>query len=188
MNLKKLTAGPFLLLLALFALLPGCATMNVVSDGTDERLMLRGNDPVAYQTLQKAVSGNPQIKAQHDGVSYRFVSEEHRQMFLAAPDRYAPAYGGFCASGAPYALKANIGADVFKVVVGRLYLFGGPRSRRHWEMDQQKNIRLGDEYWERETKDRPFRPQNWYRYTFRVPHYKTDAELEVEWQRRYGKP
>jgi len=175
-------------LMFLLALLPGCATMNVVSDGDDAQLMLRGNDPVAYQTLNKAVRGDPQIKAQHEGVTYRFASDEHRRIFLAAPQKYVPAYGGFCASGAHYALKANIGAQTFKVVDGRLFLFGGPRSRRHWELDQQKNIELGDWYWEHETKDRPFRPQNWYRYTFRVPHYKTDAELEAEGQRRYGKP
>lgn len=176
-----------LLLLVLFALLPGCSTMNVVSDGADSQLMLRGNDPVAYQALSKAVAGDPQIKAQHEGVTYRFISTAHRDLFLADPRRYVPAYGGFCASGAPYALKANIGAGTFKVVDGRLYLFGSPRSRRNWEMDQQKNIELGDRYWEEETKDRPFRPQNWYRYTFRVPHYKTDAELDAEWQRRQGK-
>lgn len=178
---------PWLLLLVLFALLPGCSTVHVVSDGTDTQLMLRGNDPVAYQTLNKAVAGDPQIKAQHEGLTYRFISTAHRDQFLASPARYVPAYGGFCASGAPYALKANIGANTFKVVEGRLYLFGSPRSRRNWEMDQQKNIELGDRYWEEETKDRPFRPQNWYRYTFRVPHYKTDAELDAEWQRRQGK-
>jgi len=176
------------LLLALLALLSGCATINVVSDGADSQLMLRGNDPVAYHTLGKAVAGDPQIKAQHDGATYRFTNAAHRDLFLVAPQRYVPAYGGFCASGAPYALKADIGADTFKIVDGRLYLFGSPRSRRHWEMDQQQNIVLGDRYWEQETKDRPFRPQNWYRYTFRVPHYKTDAELEAGWQRRYGKP
>ncbi len=185
-NLRS--AGPLMLVLALFAVLQGCATRNVVSDGLDEQLMLRGNDPVAYQVLDRAMRGDPQIKAQYDGVTYRFISEEHRRLFVAAPHKYVPAYGGFCASGAPYALKANIGAETFKIVNGRLYLFGGPRSRRHWEMDQQKNIELGDWYWEHETKDRPFRPQNWYRYTFRVQHYKTDAELEAEWQRRYGKP
>lgn len=176
-----------LLLLALLALLPGCATMNVVDDGADSNLMLRGNDPVAYHMLGKAVPGDPQIKAQHEGTTYRFTSAAHRELFLATPQRYVPAYGGFCASGAPYALKSNIGANTFKIVDGRLYLFGGARSRRHWEMDQQQNIALGDRYWEQETRDRPFRPQNWYRYTFRVPHYRTDAELEAEWQRRHGK-
>ena len=54
-------ASRLLFLLVLLALLPGCATMNVVSDGADSQLMLRGNDPVAYHTQGKAVPGDPQI-------------------------------------------------------------------------------------------------------------------------------
>ncbi|MGA0023283.1 MAG: YHS domain-containing (seleno)protein [Burkholderiales bacterium] len=176
-----------LVVAAILTMLSACTTINVVSDGDDSNLMLRGNDPVAYHMLNKATRGDPRIRAQHDGATYRFINEEHRRQFLASPQRYVPAYGGFCASGAPYALKANIGADTFKIVEGRLYLFGGARSRRHWEMDQEKNIRLGDWYWENETRERPFRLQNWYRYVIRVPHYRTDAELEAEWQRRHGK-
>lgn len=170
------------------ALLQGCATMNVVTDGEDKNLMLRGNDPVAYFTARKPVPGQAGIKTVHAGLTYRFASEDHRAMFLANPARYVPKYGGFCASGAPYALKANIGANVFKIVDDRLYFFGGERSRRHWEMDQTQNIELGDRYWESETKNVWFRWQNWKRYTLRVPHYRTDVELEAEWQRRNGKP
>jgi len=166
----------------------GCSTRNVISDGDDDRLMLRGNDPVAYHTVGKPLKGDPAIKATHDDLTYRFASAANKNEFLADPERYVPAFGGYCASGAHYALKARIGADTFKIVDGRLYLFGSPRSRRHWEMDQTDNIKLGEWYWENETKDRPDRLQNWYRYTFKVPHYKTDAELEAEWQRRYGKP
>lgn len=176
----------WLLLIVAVLLLPGCATRNVVSDGADTQLMLRGNDPVAYHTAGKPMRGDPAIKAEHEGLTYRFVSEENRRTFLASPARYVPAFGGYCASGAHYGLKSNIGAEVFKIVDGRLFLFGSERSRRHWELDQAENIRLGDWYWENETRNRPFRPQNFFRYTFRVPHYKTDAELEAEYQRRYG--
>jgi YHS domain-containing protein len=177
-----------LALVALVALLAsGCSTRNTINDGDDAELMLRGNDPVAYQTVGKPVKGDPAIKAEHDGLTYRFASEQNKKMFLADPERYVPAYGGYCASGAPYALKARIGANTFKIVEGRLYVFGSPRSRRNWEMDQADNIRVGDWYWENETKNRPDRLQNWYRYTFKVPHYKTDAELDAEWQRRQQK-
>lgn len=170
------------------AWLAGCATRNVISDGEDTKLMLRGNDPVAYFTMNKALKGDPAIKAQHEGLSYRFVNAAHRDLFVKTPERYVPAYGGFCASGAHYALKSNIGADTFKIVDGRLFLFGSERSKKHWELDEKQNIALGDKYWAEETRDAPFRPQNWKRYTFKVPHYKTNAELEVEYQKRYGRP
>jgi len=180
-------------LIALFALgsvasMSGCATRNAISDGEDARLMLRGNDPVAYFTMNQAVRGNPAIRAQHEGLTYRFVSESHRDLFVKAPDRYVPAYAGYCASGAHYALKSNIGADTFKIVDGRLFLFGGERSRKHWELDEKENIALGDKYWAEETRDAPARLQNWKRYVFKVSHYKTNAELEAEYQRRHGRP
>jgi len=176
------------LLLVAVVLLTGCGTVhNIVADGSDSRLMLRGNDPVAFFTEGKAVRGKPEIKADHDGLTYRFASDANRAAFLQNPQKYLPAYAGFCASGAPYALKANIGADIFKIVDGRLYLFGSERARRHWEMDEKKNVELGDWYWENESRDVPFRVQNLKRYVVRVPHYKSDEQLEAEWQARIGK-
>jgi YHS domain-containing protein len=174
-------------LVLLVAALSGCAVYNVVSQGDDARLMLRGNDPVAYFTMGRAVAGDPSLKADYDGVTYRFATREHREAFLASPAKYVPAYGGTCAGGANYALKTPVGADTFKIVGGRLFMFGGPSARRHWEMDEAENIRKADWYWENEMKNVPMRLQNYKRWTFRVPHYKTDAQLEAEWQARFGK-
>jgi len=173
------------LLPALLALLAGCGTVrNTIVEGDDRALMLRGNDPVAYFTEKRAVKGSPAIKAERDGATYRFASTANRDLFLKDPAHYEPAYAGFCASGAPYALKANIGADVFMVYGDRLYLFGSERSRMNWAMDAAENVKAGDRYWAEETKDVPYRLQNAKRYTFKVPGYKTDAELDAERERR----
>jgi YHS domain-containing protein len=167
------------------ALLAGCGTVkNTVNDGADGALILRGNDPVAYFTQKAPVPGNAAINTEYNGVTYRFASEANKAEFLRNPVRYEPAYAGFCASGAPYALKANIGAQVFTLYNGRLYLFGSERSRRGWLLDAAKNVEIGDRYWEAETKDMPHRIQNWKRYLFKVPHYRTDAELDAEYERR----
>ncbi len=165
--------------------LTGCGTVkSTIVDGEDRNLMLRGNDPVAYFTENKPVKGNPGIKADVNGVTYRFASAANKDTFLKNPARYEPQYAGFCASGGPYALKAFIGADTFAIVEDKLYLYGGPRSRRNWMMDWKDNIRTGDQYWETETKDVPFRLQNAKRYVFKVPGYKTDDELDVIFQQR----
>ena len=73
------------------------------------------------------------------------------------------------------------------VYKGRLYLFGSERSRANWLMDADDNIRLGNEYWEKETQDIPYRMQNFKRMVFKVAHYKTDAQLDAEHLRRFGK-
>ena len=173
------------LLPALLALLAGCGTVrSTIVDGDDRALMLRGNDPVAYFTEKRPVKGDPAIKVEREGVTYRFASAGNRELFLKDPARYEPAYDGFCASGAPYALKAFIGADVFMIYNDRLYLFGSERSRVNWAMDAAENVKSGDRYWAEETKDVPYRLQNAKRYTFKVPGYKTDAELDAERERR----
>ncbi|HVF63730.1 MAG TPA: YHS domain-containing (seleno)protein [Casimicrobiaceae bacterium] len=176
------------IVIAFAMLVTGCGTVhNTIADRGDDRVMLRGNDAVAYVTQGKPVPGQPSIKSVYDGDVYRFTSETNKQMFDANPQRYAPAYAGFCASGAPYALKAAIGANVFAVHRDRLYLFGSERSKANFMMDADENIKVGDAYWANETKDVPFRIQNFKRYVLKVPGYKTDAELDQIHLKRFGK-
>lgn len=178
-----------LLLIAIAAaLLQGCGTVhNTFREGADARVILRGNDAVAYFTEGRPVKGDPAIRSEHDGDVYRFVSDANKRLFDADPKKYAPAWAGFCASGVHYGLKAAIHADVHMIYKGRLYLFGSARSRANWLLDADDNIRVGDRYWEEESKDVPYRLQNARRLVFRVPHYKTDAELDAEHLRRHGR-
>ena len=170
-------------------LLAGCGSMNVVSDGADSRLMLKGHDPVAYFTVGKPVPGNPSIKAEHQGVTYRFSSEDNRRMFVANPAKFAPQYGGWCSNGMVYAIPLGGEPTNFKIIDNKLYLFGGARSKIYFEMEQEKNIKLADGYWESEVKDSNWRMQSWKRVWFsKVPHYKTNKDLAAEYEKKYGKP
>ena len=87
-------------------LLAGCGTLhNTVRDADEDRLALRGNDVVAYFTVGGPVKGDPAIRSQYDGDVYRFASDANKRLFEASPQKYAPAWTGFCASGVHYALK-----------------------------------------------------------------------------------
>ena len=177
-----------LVLVALTALLSACGSMNVISDGADGRLMLRGYDPVSYFTQSKPVIGKPDIKAEHDGVTYRFSSEENRRMFNASPAKFAPQFGGFCSNGMVYAVPIAGQTDNYKVIDGKLYMFGGYRSKLFFEMEQEKNLKLGQLYWDTEVKDANWRIQSWKRvFFFKVAHYKTNAELAAEYEKKTGK-
>jgi YHS domain-containing protein len=170
-------------------LLAGCGSMNVVSDGADSRLMLKGHDPVAYFTVGKPVLGKPEIKADHQGVTYRFASEDNRRLFTANPAKFAPQYGGWCSNGLVYAIPLGGEPTNFKIIDGKLYLFGGLRSKLYFEMDQERNLKLADSYWENEVKDSNWRMQSWKRVWFsKVPHYKTNKELAAEYEKKHGKP
>jgi YHS domain-containing protein len=156
---------------------------NTISDGGDERLMMRGKDPVSYFTGPAPVAGNPAIKAEHDGVTYRFASEENKRTFLASPEKFVPKYGGHCSNGMVYAIGGSHG-ETHRIIDGKLHLFGGERSRNYFEMDLEKNRKLADHYWETEYKGKDWREVSGKRSSWRgrVEHYKTNRELANEYE------
>ena len=150
-------------------LLAGCGTlMNVSTDGADTNLMLRGYDPVAYQAQGRATPGDAAIKAEHEGVTYRFASAGNRALFVANPQKYVAAYGGFCTTARPTrsrpeAIRSTEGGRRAAVHLRRRQGEGLLGAR------QARNVRLVDEYWENEMKDAPWRLQSYKRWTFKVP-------------------
>ena len=169
--------------------LDACAapgTYNSISDGADSVLMLKGHDPVAYFTLGKHTLGKPDIKAVHEGATYRFASEENKAVFVREPAKYVPQYGGFCANGIVYGIAWGGDPDTWKMIDGKLYIFGGASSRKYFLMDEKKNLQFADKYWSSEVKGSNAFVQRYYRLINRVPHYKTGAQLEAEWQQTQG--
>ncbi len=114
-------ARAFPLVLAALVL-GGCGSMNITSDGADSALMLKGYDPVAYFTSGTPTRGRPDVKAEHNGVTYRFATDDNRRTFAASPDRYVPQFGGFCANGMVYAIPLGGEPENFKIIGGKLYL------------------------------------------------------------------
>lgn len=169
-------------------LLSGCgATLNVVSEGADGNLMLGGHDPVAYFTAGRAVPGRAEVKVLHRGATYRFASEDARRTFISAPDRFVPRYGGFCAERMAYAVPIPARNDQFRIIGGRLYLFSSARARQFFEMDQERNLRLGEHYWEAEVRDSNWHFQSLKRQLFRVPEYRSADQLADEYEKRHGR-
>ena len=162
--------------------------MNTVSEGADAYLMMRGKDPVSYFAPGGPVMGNPAIKAEHDKVTYRFTSEENRRAFLASPEKYVPMYGGHCSNGMSYAIGGSFG-ETHRIIGGKLYLFGGEKSRAYFEMDLETNRKRADHYWATEYKGKDWKEVSFNRSRFRNPveHYKTNRELAAEYERRTAK-
>jgi len=163
---------------------PNNGPFRTTSDGADDKLMLMGHDAVAYFTQNAAVKGNPAIKTEHLGVTYRFASEANKAEFIKAPDKYMPQFGGFCTNGINYAVPwgAGGGPDTWRIYRGKLYVFGGQSSRDHFEMETQLNIERAHKYWNEEVAGSNALLTRWKRLVLRVPHYKSDKELAAEWE------
>jgi YHS domain-containing protein len=135
----KAILGTFLLALAL-----GVQAQNNVDPSG---LALKGYDPVAYFADGKPVRGKPEFTASHEGATYRFASAASRDAFRAAPAKYAPQYGGYCAFGMASGYKAPIEPEAWTIVEGRLYLNYNLPVRSRWSADIPGFIRKADANW-----------------------------------------
>ncbi|MDJ0929868.1 YHS domain-containing (seleno)protein [Breoghania sp.] len=108
---------------------------------------LGGIDPVAYFTDMKPVMGSDEFTATHDGVTWKFVSAEHRDMFTANPAKYAPAYGGYCATSASFGYKIPIDPKTWDIHDGKLYLNAGDTPHKRYLFEVEGIISRADTNW-----------------------------------------
>jgi YHS domain-containing protein len=117
----------------------------------DNGLALKGYDPVAYFTLNKAKKGNESIAFTSNGVTYYFANTQDKELFKADPEKYAPQYGGWCA----YAMgasgeKVNIDPETFELLNGKLYLFYNQffnNTKKTWDKDVKNLKPKADANW-----------------------------------------
>ena len=154
------------------------------TEGSDERLMLEGHDAVAYFSQNDAVRGDPAIKLDYKGVTWRFASAANKAEFERAPQKYMPQFGGFCSNGINYAVPwgGGGGPNTWRIYRGKLYVFGGQSSRDQFEIETEKNLELAHRYWNEEVAGSNALLTRWKRLVFRVPHYKTGKQLNEEWE------
>lgn len=158
----------------------GLSPVNAVSEGEDKHLMLFGHDVVSYFTEKAHRPGNPAIRSVYKGVTFRFSKPDHKALFDAAPGKYIPQFGGYCANGIVYAIPWGGDADSWEIIDGKLYIFGGKGSRDAFMLDVPKNLALADKYWSEEVNGSNALYQRTKRLVLRVPHYKSGEELAAE--------
>ena len=158
----------------------GLSPVNAVKDGEDAHVMLSGYDVVNYFTDHAERKGDPAIKSVYKEVTFRFATPEHKKMFDAAPEKYIPQFGGYCTNGIVYGIPWGGDADVWEMIDGKLYIFGGRGSHDAFMLDVPRNMALANKYWNEEMNGSNAFWQRTKRLVFRVPHYKTGKELAEE--------
>lgn len=86
-------------------------------------LALQGYDPISY-FLKNPKKGTPTFSYKYKGISYYFSNQKNLDLFKSSPEKFEPAYGGWCA----YAMgatgeKVEIDPETYKIVNSKLYLF-----------------------------------------------------------------
>ncbi len=111
----------------LFLLSAGAAPVKAgdeINTGYFGKVAIKGYDPVAYFTQRKAIKGSQDHAVKWLGAYWRFASEEHKQLFAANPQSFAPQYGGHCASGMAVhgGRTKDIDPEAWAIIDNKLYL------------------------------------------------------------------
>ena len=126
--------------------------VNAVEIAPDARVMLKGADVVAYFSDGRHEQGLPQFKSTYESVTFHFANAERKARFDQSPAAFLPQFGGYCADGLVYAIPWGGDADTWKMIDGKLYIFGGQGSKDAFELDEATNVALAQKYWDEEVK------------------------------------
>ena len=113
----------------------------------EDGVAIRGYDPVAYFDQGEAIEGSPEHSLEWQGVTWHFASADHRSAFEQTPEKYAPAYGGFCAYAVAKDQLASIDPEAWKIVDGKLYLNYSHSIQSKWEKDIPGHIESAEMNW-----------------------------------------
>ena len=167
----------------------GCGAINAQNAGTTYKpanatpnaegnaLMLNGYDVVSYFVDKKDAMGSAGFRSIYQGMTFQFTGADHKALFDKDPARYLPEFGGYCANGIVYGIPWGGEGDTWKMIDGKLYIFGGHGSKDAFLLDEASNLALAKKYWADEVQGSNSFAQRSKRMVFRVPHYKSGEEL-----------
>jgi len=89
----------------------------------------------------------------YNDVTYHFVSADAKKLFEANPEKYLPAYGGWCAFGLSVKDKFPVNPTNFKIVDDKLMVFlknNNVDALVIWsQSDKEKLIRKSAAHWKK---------------------------------------
>lgn len=103
-------------------------------------LAIKGYDPVAYFTRQRATPGDARHEFAWDEHRWHFASAQNRDLFMADPVRYAPQFANFCAVALARGEVLAANPEYWLISDGKLYLFGKPAGPELFRKDLAGSI------------------------------------------------
>lgn len=108
---------------------------------------VQGYDLVSYHTGERPQRCNGNHVVEHEGVSYLFTSADNKSVFEKNPQKYLPAYGGYCAFGVSVGKKFIADPEIWEIVDNRLYLNLDNKIKGLWIKDIPGNIAKAQANW-----------------------------------------
>ncbi len=132
-------------------------------------VLLNGYDPVAFFTDSKPMMGAPAFKSTWHEATYYFASDEHKKLFDANPEKYAPQYGAYCGYAVSLGHLAPVDPNFWTIENDRLILQHNQKALDGWNKNQE-SLQLADKYWPKllGKKGKPIIPDEEKKYLVNV--------------------
>lgn len=106
-----------------------------------------GYDPVTYFTDADPLPGKPDYEYDWAGVPWYFTNPANRDVFIRAPQTYAPQFGGHATMALAGGYLSDGNPQIYLVIADRLYLFYSAANRDAFELAPQKAIADARAHW-----------------------------------------
>jgi YHS domain-containing protein len=118
---------------------------------TNNDIALREFDAVSYFKEARPLKGNSKFYHHYKGITYYFANAENVEEFKKSPDKYEPAYGGWCAyTVASSGERVKVNPVTYKIVDGKLYLFYNYNSDNRllkWNREEKRLKASAEKNW-----------------------------------------
>lgn len=109
---------------------------------------MEGYDPVGYFKNDRAIPGSPEFTAEYRGATFRFVSAENRDLFIENPERFTPAYGGYCTETLAAGAVTPGNPTHWTIHGDRLYFTRSAGSTKAFREHRARSVEAANAYWE----------------------------------------
>lgn len=110
-------------------------------------LAVGGYDTVAYFQAGEPVKGSADFTLDYKGATWRFSTQENLATFEAAPEAFAPRYGGYCAWAVAQGKLVKGNPKYWHIHDGALYLNINKGTQKKWLKDVPGFVAKADEKW-----------------------------------------
>ena len=121
--------------------------LAVAGDHAAEDVALGGYCPVAYTAMGKAVEGDAKFAFEYEDQTYYLANAKAKKMFEKAPESYAVAYDGWCATGVAHGMKVEGDPTVFVVRDGKTYLFSNDEAKAMFDQNAAGVVAKANDNW-----------------------------------------
>ena len=122
-------------------------SVNPIVIDPETGVAMEGYDPVGYFTEGKPMKGDKNFFAEYQGAMFLFASAENRDLFIEQPERFAPAYGGYCTQTVASGALTPASPLNWTIHGDRLFLTRSPEANKAFQAARKEAITAGDRYW-----------------------------------------